>query len=113
MLSRLLNWMLASSQPKVRRSPKWGAVRQAHLGVEPVCQACRGEKRLEVHHVIPVHVDPTRELDPRNLLTLCEAPGRHCHLIFGHAYDWRLHVPKVREYLSQWRLVVAEARLGG
>lgn len=66
------------------RSPLWPKVRAEHLKVEPVCQACGGKVSLQVHHVVPFHVDYTRELDPGNLLTLCEAPGRNCHLIWGH-----------------------------
>jgi 5-methylcytosine-specific restriction enzyme A len=67
------------------RSPEWKDVRKLHLKEQSKCQACAKKSNLEVHHVIPVHVDKTLELDPANLITLCE----RCHLVFGHLSDYR------------------------
>jgi hypothetical protein len=54
--------------------------------------ACSTTKNLEVHHIEPVHVNPDRELDSYNLITLCETPSAFCHYIFGHLsiswYKW-------------------------
>jgi 5-methylcytosine-specific restriction protein A len=66
------------------RSPHWPAVERAHLRAEPRCRACGHPGPNDVHHVVPYHVDPARELDPTNLVTLC----RTCHLVFGHLHDW-------------------------
>ena len=68
------------------RSPSWKRVRQEHLKNSPLCVACGRKDNLEVHHVIPYQVDPSKELDPNNLLTLC---GKHCHFVFGHFMDWQ------------------------
>lgn len=68
------------------RSPKWANVRKQHLKDNPNCAACGKDKKLEVHHIKPVHTHPDLELDPLNLITLCADP---CHIIFGHLMDWK------------------------
>lgn len=68
------------------RSPKWQSVRKEHLKKEPQCRACGKTKNLEVHHIVPVHMDPNRELDPSNLITLC---SEQCHIMFGHLMDFK------------------------
>lgn len=67
------------------RSPEWRQVRKLHLKDQNECQSCGKRSSLEVHHIVPVHIDQTLELDPSNLLTLCE----RCHLVFGHLSDYR------------------------
>lgn len=67
------------------RSPEWKEVRKLHLQNQDECQACGKKSSLEVHHIIPVHVDKNLELDPTNLLTLCD----RCHLVFGHLSNYR------------------------
>lgn len=68
------------------RSWKWSDVRKAHLKIQPHCQACGRKDDLEVHHIEPVHLNPDRELDPTNLITLC---AKTCHLTFGHLMDYK------------------------
>jgi hypothetical protein len=63
----------------------------------PRCAACFGKDYLEVHHVKPFHLHPELELEPANLITLCENPTHNCHFIFGHVLDWRLANPFVRD----------------
>lgn len=79
------------------RSPEWPRVAQEHLLHEPACVACgyRGQG-LQVHHIKPFHLYPDLELDPRNLITLCEVKGRDHHLLLGHLDDWESYNPKVR-----------------
>lgn len=77
------------------RSSQWPRVRREHLRKIPYCQACGGTEGLEVHHVVPVHFDKTKELEPSNLMTLCEKRG--CHFAFGHLYDWRGYNPYAEE----------------
>lgn len=43
------------------------------------------------------------ELDPENLITLCEGPAFNCHLFFGHLRNWSSHNPDVREDAAMWR----------
>ena len=58
------------------RSPKWPALRRKFLQRNPTCAACGTTECLEVHHCVPFHIDSAKELDPRNLLTLCEGDKR-------------------------------------
>ena len=66
------------------RSSKWKTVRNNHLNKQTHCQACGTHKNLQVHHIIPVSIDKTKELDYNNLITLCKT----CHFVFGHFMDW-------------------------
>jgi len=75
------------------RSSKWPKVRDAHLKIDPVCNVCGGKEDLNVHHIIPFHIDKSKELDPTNLITLCNARG--CHFAFGHLFDWQSSNPSV------------------
>ena len=77
------------------RSSQWPRVRREHLAKEPRCRWCGGADALEVHHIVPFHIDRSRELDPTNLITLCEAPAV-CHLEHGHLGYWRRYNPHVR-----------------
>ena len=91
------------------RSGQWPRVRREHLEREPVCQACGRSKSLEVHHVVPVHVDETKQLDPANLLTLCADP---CHFVHGHLMGWSRVNPSVRADCTRYRDAVALAAAG-
>lgn len=73
------------------RSPKWPALAREHLRREPFCRACGTREGVVPHHKVPVHLDPSRELDPDNLVTLCPAH----HLELGHGRDWRAFSPHV------------------
>lgn len=84
------------------RSRLWRLVREKHLECNPECAVCGRKKNLVPHHVVPVHIDPSRELDPENLITLCEGPSFNCHLFFGHLRDWRRFNPDVREDATAW-----------
>lgn len=102
MLQRLLQVMGLASEPlpmpriEYRRSPMWGRVRADHLDEFPTCAACGRRRRLEVHHVKPFHLFPALELEPSNLLTLCEDEVISCHLLVGHAGAWTAWNPHAR-----------------
>ena len=69
----------------VPRSPLWPGVRAAHLKLQPNCAICGGNKKITVHHRLPFHIDKSLELNPQNLITLCEGAGNgNHHLIYGH-----------------------------
>lgn len=80
------------------RSPEWHRVEKEHLLHEPACVVCghRG-KGLQVHHIKPFHLHPNLELDPRNLITLCELKGRDHHLLIGHLDEWESYNVNVKE----------------
>ena len=87
----------------VTRSPQWGKVRRAWLLAHDRCACCSTKNDLEVHHIVPVHVDPTRELDGTNLVTLC----RRCHLFVGHLGDWESWNVQVLEHAQVWSRYIA------
>ena len=76
---------------RTARSGKWPTVRKHHLDANPVCAVCGSKKMLEVHHIWPFHLHPDLELDPENLVTLCETKtgGVNCHLFFGHLGNYK------------------------
>jgi 5-methylcytosine-specific restriction protein A len=69
-----------------KRDGRWPALRRLFLKGK-VCAVCGGKKKLEAHHILPFHLYPARELDPNNLIPLCEGPG-NCHLSFGHLHNF-------------------------
>lgn len=84
-----------SSRPGDQRHPRWRSVRRHHLRMHGSCAACGSTRHLEVHHIIPRTVDPARELDPSNLMTLCTGDrGKGgCHLVIGHRGRWEAWEP--------------------
>lgn len=76
-----------------RRSSKWSKIRKEFLVKNNRCAVCESTSKLEVHHKIPFHVDPSKELDEDNLVTLCENKkyGLNCHLLMGHLGNYRKH----------------------
>jgi 5-methylcytosine-specific restriction endonuclease McrA len=99
----MLGWLLRAlrkPQDEFARSSRWPAVRAKFLEDNPCCSACGGMKNLEVHHVTPYHVDPSKELAHANLQTLCGLP-RNCHWSVGHGYDWKAWRPESRKLAKQ------------
>jgi len=74
-----------------RRSRAWKTVRAHYLKANPKCAVCESTKSLEIHHILPFHIAPDKELDPANLMTLCENKkyGINCHLLIGHLGNYR------------------------
>lgn len=66
------------------RSGLWPKLRTEFLQNNPSCAACGSTKKLQVHHIEPVHICKDKELDITNLITLCKT----CHFIFGHLMNW-------------------------
>lgn len=86
------------------RSSKWAAVRKQHLVLQPTCAVCGGSSSVEVHHVRPFHLHPELELDPSNLITLCESKksGVNCHLWYGHIGNFKSFNSTVADDAKLW-----------
>lgn len=69
--------------------------------------ACGRDNDLEVHHIEPFHSNPSKELDPANLITLCGDP---CHLVHGHLMNWSRCNPEVREDCVRYRAKLEKAK---
>lgn len=88
----------------VYRSNKWPSIRDRYLFYHPKCVSCLSTKKLTVHHIIPVHVDVSKELDENNLVTLCESKrfGINCHLALGHLGLWKSYNDQVIFDAQKW-----------
>lgn len=87
-----------------QRSGQWRHLREEHLKKQPQCAACGRTRNLIVHHIVPVSFDPTLELDPDNLLTLCETP---CHIVFGHFFSYHCYNRDVRRTTADFYRALA------
>lgn len=87
-----------------RRSSRWPHVRAEHLKANPCCAVCGGKEKLEVHHRRPFHLHPELELEPTNLITLCEANrgGVNCHLWFDHLGNFKSFNANVADDAAAW-----------
>lgn len=94
-IMRLAGYVPAAVKPDLgKRSNGWPKVAHEHLDKHPTCAACglpiwdslkkKFVKDGSVHHVRPFHIFRHLELDPDNLLTLCESANHNCHLWIGH-----------------------------
>jgi hypothetical protein len=86
-----------------RRSPEW--YKQSREFLEgKACAACGGSERLQVHHILPFHLFPGREMDPTNWLVLCEslAHGVNCHLFLGHLGNFKSYNSTAKEDAGEW-----------
>lgn len=73
---------------EILRASEWPRKRDQHLKLFPYCVVC-GQRAETVHHVVPVGVDPSRELDESNYASVCH----YCHFVVGHACNWQKYVP--------------------
>ena len=95
-----------------KRSNRWPSVRANHLQRQPVCQACGGKKKLQVHHMRPFEYHPDLDLTESNLITLCEDPSRNCHFHHGHALDWKAFNPHVAQDARQFLQRIKRRKYG-
>ena len=82
-----------------KRSNEWPRVRKEFLKQNPECAVCGKRTGLNVHHIVPFHIAPSKELYHSNLITLCR---RH-HLLFGHLGLWKSWNEDVLEDCWVWR----------
>ncbi len=91
----------------IPRSGRWRTIRKNYFESLPdelkKCAVCDVKKNLIIHHIVPVHVDPTKELDNDNFIILCETPSFNCHLFFGHLKNWVRYNPNILEDAKNWK----------
>lgn len=83
-INHLTVWAVPPNIVEGKRSGEWPTLRKRFIEANPSCIACGRTDSLEVHHICPVHIDPSKELDPDNLCTFCD----RCHLVVGHLNSW-------------------------
>lgn len=104
MLKRVIDAVTGKAPLSAKRSSQWRKVRKQVIDKHPFCAACGGVSKLEVHHIVPFHMDPSRELDPSNLIVLCESGdgGVTCHLHYGHLGNYKHTNPAVASDADIW-----------
>ena len=115
-IAALLNWLSIVSQkvsgavnPIERarlqgaiRSTKWPKFKKEFAKTHPaVCAVCGGKKGINLHHLKPFHVFPELELDPDNVILLCNEK-RH-HIEVGHLGDFQSINPTGRADIELWK----------
>ena len=84
------------------RSSKWPAFKKQYaLTHLPVCAICCGTQDLNLHHLRPFHVFPELELDPQNVVWLCNA--KQCHIRVGHLGNFQSINPSGATDIVIWR----------
>lgn len=93
------------------RSPLWRSIRKQHLKEFGYCQACGSKSGLQVHHIIPFHMNPSLELLDSNLISLCMSQNE-CHLKLGHGDSWKSYNPNVFQDAIDYKSANASQRRG-
>jgi len=106
------DWLLEKLYPRTILQLRADALRlktlrAQHLEKEPECAACGRRANLEVHHIIPVSFDKSREFDPNNLITLCATP---CHFAFGHFFCYHCYNKDVRKMTAEFKKAMRTRR---
>ena len=84
------------------RSDKWPAFRAEYAKTHlPVCAICGGTAKLNLHHLRPFHVFPELELDPTNVVWLCNK--NLCHIRVGHLSNFQSINPNGAADIVIWR----------
>ena len=93
---------LEKNNNKHQRSKEWRSVRKTHLVKQPRCAICGLKEiyQLEVHHILPFCWFPELELQPNNLITLCEIGIDGCHFDFGHPLGTQSYNPQVVQHAA-------------
>lgn len=91
-----------------RRSSEWSEVRKAFLAKNYICAVCGGSVKLEVHHKKSYTTYPELELDPSNLIVLCESKsfGINCHEDIGHSGNYRFENTNVERDVKTAKSII-------
>lgn len=104
-LSAVSSWLRHLLDPGslgAARSPKWEEFKKEYAKTHlPVCAVCGGTSQLNLHHLKPFHVFPELELDPANVIWLCNAK-RH-HIEIGHLGNFQSINPHGLSDVNLWR----------
>lgn len=117
-IHKILEEDSSRGKPEVKRSPKWVSVRKKHLKNNGFCVACGATEHLQVHHLKPFHLFPELELEPSNLITLCEkviqdedTTNDNHHLVLGHRGNFHKNNENVLKDINNYRVKKANLPL--
>lgn len=107
----------------LKRSPQWDEVEQAFLARNNFqCAMCSitGRGLVQVHHIAPFHYISSPniqrgdlELNPQNLVPLCQGPGTNDHHeLVGHLGDFQFFNEGARaDMIGPWKAILPTAQL--
>jgi len=78
------------------RNSAWPKLRDWYFRKNPFCEVC-GKRAKEIHHIVPVHIDNSKELEISNLISLCR---RH-HFEIGHFFNFRSYNKDIKEWVDK------------
>ncbi len=84
------------------RHPKWKSISLNYRKKMGKCAVCGKTTNLVVHHKMPFHMNPEKELDENNFVVLCENRPVNCHYLFGHLMNWQGYNPNINEDIETW-----------
>ena len=85
-----------------KRSDDWPKLRRLFIKQHPECTICGTRKGLTAHHILPIWIYPALELEPTNLITLCNSGANH-HFTFGHLCNYKSHNEHIVRDAEYWR----------
>ena len=86
----------------IKRSSDWPKFKKEYEVTHPKrCALCNTDKQVELHHIFPVSLFPEKELDPENVVWLCEKFSHH--LFCGHLGSYRSYNKNVILDCKIWR----------
>ena len=95
----MFNWIKNLFEDRIfgaERNPRWVLLSRRYREDFPNCEVC-GKKAKETHHIIPVHIDKSKELVWDNLLAVC----RECHFSFCHFFSWKSFNKDIEEDIER------------
>lgn len=63
----------------IRHTTRWINTSRWYRRITPLCEHCRNALSEEVHHVVPISVDPSMAFEGSNLKALCKRCHRALH----------------------------------
>lgn len=92
------------------RSGQWRTLRNK-LVKNSKCAICGSSKNLQAHHKKPFKDFPELELDPDNIVILCESPARNCHFVFGHLFNWSSYNDDIVNTIQYFQIIIKKAKM--
>ena len=98
-----MDFLLRHPIEALRNPRRMWAVRKVmkqYAKAYPVCE-WTGSRKIEVHHIRPIHVRPELAADPDNMIGL---GARDVHRVVGHGGNFQMWIPNVRELCQARKL---------
>lgn len=92
----------SSKERSVRNTPEVRHAMKVYREAHPYCEWDNCSNAIEVHHIKPVAWFPELASDTNNMISL----AKQCHLILGHAHNYRKYYVENIKAICQSRIVI-------